>query len=743
MRRVLIISTTFFPDPGVSAIRMTQWCRHFPKQGWQAHVLCRHYGFEAAPEDLARDVHPDVRVEYLGRSGHPDTAGIVLLMHRLIRRMVNSWFFTGVFVPDVSIRFWRKTRRQILERVRAIQPDVVITTSPPHSNHDIGMWLARETGIPWVADFRDPYLIDNRFKPTGLGRLRWRTHEYFQESVYRRAWLITHAIPIHARWARRRFPFARDRIRILTNGFPLELLDELIASDRASSPRRTVLVAGTIPEPEQLQLARAVAELARQRQDVELRLVGKIPDQKKKLEQILGDRFVATGYLPHHQSIREIADASVLVSYLDAVRSESCLLSMKLFEYLATDKPILIINPSRSECLLLRRISGVRVLWNPSINNLAEAVNEVLVHPTNRDPTEIERFRDEFSWAGRARELAEWLNGLVSFAPQEVSSPGGSPIASVVVPTRNRKELLKQTIRSALAQSVPLELIVLDDGSTDGTLEMIRHEFPEVRLCEFGRGRGPSFLRNRGIELASTELVFPIDDDSVFSSPYVVEQTMNEFSNPRVAAVAIPFINPRLDWTRRQFAPDARGPWVAHAFVGAAHAVRRSLFLKMSGYREHFFYMGEEGDLCIRFLAAGFVVRLGMADPIYHMESARRDVSLAEFYGRRNDVLFAWHNVPMPWLPIHLIATTFNGLVFGFRSRHLFAMLKGIVAGYSECLRGQQREPVSPNLYRLHRRLKKRGPERLEVIESELPLLPRDRSRAIASASGATHASAN
>src|SRR5437016_5730976 len=143
------------------------------------------------------------------------------------RRLLSRRFLMGLFVPDISIRFWRKHREHALKRVRAIQPEVIITTSPPHSIHDLGLWLAAQTGIPWVADFRDPYLIDDRFRPMGLGLLRLRAHLRFAAAIYRRAWLITHAIPIQARWAGWRLPFARERIRVLTNAFPTELLEDL------------------------------------------------------------------------------------------------------------------------------------------------------------------------------------------------------------------------------------------------------------------------------------------------------------------------------------------------------------------------------------------------------------------------------------------------------------------------------------------------------------------------------------
>lgn len=224
--------------------------------------------------------------------------------------------------------------------------------------------------------------------------------------------------------------------------------------------------------------------------------------------------------------------------------------------------------------------------------------------------------------------------------------------------------------------------------------------------------------------MACAEIVFPIDDDSIFSSPRVVEQTVAEFDHPRVAAVGIPFLNPRLDWRVVQRSPDAPGVHLAHAFVGAAHAVRRSIFVRVGGFREHFFYMGEEGDLCLRLLNQGYVTRLGRSDPIFHMESPRRNLALANRCGRRNDVLFAWHNVPTIFLPLHFIATSFNGLMAGLKTGHPFRMLHGLIQGYAESLRRHRdRAPVSVGIYRLHRRLKKGGTLQLTEVEDDLPEL--------------------
>jgi GT2 family glycosyltransferase len=300
----------------------------------------------------------------------------------------------------------------------------------------------------------------------------------------------------------------------------------------------------------------------------------------------------------------------------------------------------------------------------------------------------------------------------------------GKPLASIVIPTCNRVEELHNLLVSATAQTVPVEIHVMDDGANDATAEMIHRDFPKVRYHRLGTNRGPAFQRNRGIELASNNIVFPIDDDSLFVSQHTVEQTLAEFGHPRVGAVGIPYINIRQDNVIRQRAPEDEGIHVAAAFVGAAHAIKRDVFLKIGGFREHFFYMGEEGDLCVRMLSQGYVTRLGCADPIHHLESPRRDFSRMDFYGRRNDVLFAWHNVPMPYLPVHLIGTSLNGLRLGLKLGRSFGMLRGLVSGYGFCLQyWRGRRPVSGQIYRLYRELRKGRRKRFAEVESHLPTL--------------------
>src|SRR5437667_10630570 len=90
------------------------------------------------------------------------------------------------------------------------------------------------------------------------------------------------------------------------------------------------------------------------------------------------------------------------------------------------------------------------------------------------------------------------------------------PIASVVITTKNRRDELFDAVSSAISQSVPVEVLVIDDGSTDGTAEMVRTQFPSVRLEQSKMSLGYIVQRNRAAQLASGRFVFSIDDDAIF-----------------------------------------------------------------------------------------------------------------------------------------------------------------------------------------------------------------------------------
>ncbi len=290
--------------------------------------------------------------------------------------------------------------------------------------------------------------------------------------------------------------------------------------------------------------------------------------------------------------------------------------------------------------------------------------------------------------------------------------------ATIEFTVHNRKDMLIEAIRLAKLQTVPVEIIVMDDASTDGVEQALAEAHPDVKYERSEVSRGLCYQRNRGIELATSEVVFPLDDDSFLVSPYTVEQTLTQFADPSVNVVAVPFKNILQNDRTIQMRSGQEREAIA-AFIGCAHAVRREPFMRIGGFAEEYVFLGEEGDASIRLLDAGMVVERGTADPIHHMQPADRRSNFADYYGRRNDVLFYYLRAPSGTLPLRIIGTVIKGLKHGYRHQCLKATILGLWDGFKLIASGRvKRTPVKPSTFKTFMHMKLRGALPLEQARS-------------------------
>jgi len=298
-----------------------------------------------------------------------------------------------------------------------------------------------------------------------------------------------------------------------------------------------------------------------------------------------------------------------------------------------------------------------------------------------------------------------------------------APRATIVVTTRNRRDDLARLLPTALAQTAECEVLVVDDGSSDGTPDLVRERFPEARLDRSEHSLGYIVQRTRAAELARAPIIVSVDDDAILPSTRTVEQTLADFDHPRIGAVAIPFVDVRpTSDLELQRAPDGAARWLTERYIGTAHAVRRDVFLALGGYRATLVHQVEELDFCLRMLAAGYVTRIGRADPLRHLQSPKRDFSRLLTLTARNELLNGWHNVPMPYLPVRWAKVTAMCALLAVRWREPTALARGIWLGLRDSyrLRGS-RSPVPRDVYLVNHDLRKRGPLRLEQLDGRLP----------------------
>jgi glycosyltransferase involved in cell wall biosynthesis len=289
----------------------------------------------------------------------------------------------------------------------------------------------------------------------------------------------------------------------------------------------------------------------------------------------------------------------------------------------------------------------------------------------------------------------------------------------VVIVTHNRKKILDQAIQSVLKQNTSVEIIVMDDASSDGTGNMMQECFPQVTYHRSEKSRGPSYQRNEGMQKATSSIVIFLDDDTVLQDENTIRKTVEDFDTPLIGAVAMPVVNILQGNTVRPAPPVRNGTYVVHAFIAAAFAVRKSCFEAIGGFRESYFYMGEEGDLCIRMLNAGWYVKAGSASPVYHLQPAGRTSFAADFYGRRNDIYFLYMNAPKSSRIGGIAATVCKGIWFGIKVGRLGNMLKGIASGFRILWSNpfEKPQPIRKAVYQHYRFLKKHEPLQWEQAQ--------------------------
>ncbi|HXU13236.1 MAG TPA: glycosyltransferase family 2 protein [Candidatus Binatia bacterium] len=200
------------------------------------------------------------------------------------------------------------------------------------------------------------------------------------------------------------------------------------------------------------------------------------------------------------------------------------------------------------------------------------------------------------------------------------------PLLSIVVPTYNRRHILSRTLPSLLGQNDPgadYEVIVVVDGSTDGTLEMLdRKDWgPRLRVVR-QPNRGQARARNHGAEEARGEILLFLDDDMIAACDLLsVHREAHGTSRERVvlgqmglaAGVRRSFLKQGVaDWGR-EFAERVSAPGYAFRFDDwhSGHAsIARSLFLGVGGFDEAFVaYGNEDYDLGMRLIQRGADMR--------------------------------------------------------------------------------------------------------------------------------------
>jgi glycosyltransferase involved in cell wall biosynthesis len=414
--KVLIVSLYFPPAGGGGVQRPLKFATHLPELGIETHVLAPddpkwiHRDDELQPPTLAW-VH---RARYLGPKGRKPaeelhgTAGL----ERVTRQVQLAG--RRLLVPDENVSWNLTAIPAAIRIVRREGIDVVLTTSPPNSVHLIGAAVQKATGVRWVADLRDSIVAHpHRRAESFLVRAKEQGDHGVAKLVASRADAIVAVSEAIGAEMRERSP--KGGVHVIANGSDF---DDFAGLEHGPSDRFRVTHAGSFfgkrdPRP----FLTAVKESGLD--DTVVRFLGdfRSTDREWAEAQGFGDRLELIPYAPRRRSLELQRDSEALLLLIpDAGGRGRGVLSGKVFEYLAAERPIIAAVPPDGAAAELIGAAGAGVVVAPEdVEGMSKVLRELHARwkaGTLGDTQLDEEWRRKVSRRTRVEELAALLERL-------------------------------------------------------------------------------------------------------------------------------------------------------------------------------------------------------------------------------------------------------------------------------------------------------------------------------------------
>ncbi len=364
MKKVLIITYYWPPSGGAGVQRWLKFVKYLRDFGWEPVVYtAENPEVPVIDESLEKDIPEGILVlrtkarepyqlykRFTGRK-QTDRIQTAFLSEKKkpgIIENISIWIRGNFFIPDARC-FWINPSVNYLKNWLSKNPvDLIISTGPPHSMHLIAMQLKKLTGIPWLADFRDPWTNIDFYNQLKLSRIADRKHKHLEEKVLRTA----DAITVISKGMAEDFNriFARE-YHLVTNGFDEDDFVDII--DQPIHDKFRISHIGSLVKTRNpIVFWQALSELINDNPDlakkIEIALTGNVDVSVRESVKEFGLEKVVIyqEYIPHAKLVNEFNKTTALLLLINETPNANLILTGKLFEYLGAKRPIICIGPT-------------------------------------------------------------------------------------------------------------------------------------------------------------------------------------------------------------------------------------------------------------------------------------------------------------------------------------------------------------------------------------------------------------
>ena len=363
MKRVLIITYYWPPSGGSGVQRWLKMSKYLPEYGWQPVIYTtKNAEYPIIDHTLEKDVSPKAEVirrpifepytfykKFLGINKQERVkVGFASESKKSgWKEKLSVWIRGNLFIPDARCWWVNPSVRYLKEYLKEHPVDAIISTGPPHSMHLIAMKLKKATGITWIADFRDPWTEIDFYDELHLTRWADRKHHQLEREVLTKADKV---VTIGWECARSLGRLGNRNVRVVPNGYDWEVN----ATQKAVplSQEFTLTHLGVVtPSRNAPQLWVALKELKEEDAEfgkkLKIKLVGQVDLSVTENLNAMGlrDNTEIIPYIPHNEIQQTQQSSQVLLLLVNNTPNAKGILTGKLFEYLASGRPILCIGP--------------------------------------------------------------------------------------------------------------------------------------------------------------------------------------------------------------------------------------------------------------------------------------------------------------------------------------------------------------------------------------------------------------
>jgi len=429
MKKVLIITYYWPPSGGAGVQRWLKFAKYLPQYGWEP-IIYTPENPDFAVEDLSllKDVSPNLEViktriwepyeiykTLIGKKGQKINISFSEggkkqgFIHKLALALRGN-----LLIPDPRC-FWISPSVSYLEEYLKKHPiDAIISTGPPHSMHIIGLKLHKKTNIPWLADFRDPWTNIDFYKELNLSWLADKIHRSKEKQVLTRAQKVVSVTPT---WCAELAENASRAVDLVHNGYDE---DDIIRTNNPVDSNFSIVHIGSINAARNPKILwKALGELIQEndelRKYLKIKFVGNVESVVyRDIEQYkLNPYLEKVGYLSHADAISFQQTSQLLLLLINNTPNANGILTGKLYEYMASARPILAIGPTKSDIanLLQETNAGVIVDFE-DVTGMKRAILELFEkYKTGKLDSQASGYQ-QYSRKAQCGVMAQLLNQI-------------------------------------------------------------------------------------------------------------------------------------------------------------------------------------------------------------------------------------------------------------------------------------------------------------------------------------------